>query len=344
MGFEVWNEPDAWAFWGRGVLPVDPVAYTQVLERAYDAVKSVTPWIPVIGGALAGYSSTVPGVHMSVNQFVGEMLQAGAANYMDGISVHLYTGGPTPPAPADYEPPVLWLRSTLSQYGTQMPIWVTESGVSTTGPSAVSETGQAQSLVRLYRWFQSQPDVKAIFIHSLFERWTDPSSAEVGFGLIHQGSQLEPKPAFAALQQAVGGRATTGPQIDITSEPSPGTEPPSQQLRFEGSIPADQSALRNRRLLVNVTCRSTCEVKARGILSAPVQGAKPIIYRLSPTEWSAATGAHATLALRLRRSKSQPSLGRGDHFRDLVQARVSLVARSNAGLTMNRTLQAKLRR
>ena len=102
VGFEIWNEPDAWNYWGRGLLPIDPVAYTNVLSSAHDAIKSVSPSMPVIGGALAPYPTTVAGVHLSVNDFVGAMLRAGAADDMDGISLHPYPSGAAAIDPGAY--------------------------------------------------------------------------------------------------------------------------------------------------------------------------------------------------------------------------------------------------
>jgi hypothetical protein len=224
LGFEIWNEPDAWNFWGRGTLPIDPVAYTHLLASAHDAIKSASPRTPVIGGAIAPYPTTVAGVHLSVSDFVGAMLRAGAASYMDGISLHPYASGPGAVDASTYAGPVNWLRNTLSRYGANTPIWITESGISTTGSNAASEQGQAQSLLSLYHWFQAQPDVKALFIHSLFERWTDASSREVGFGLIHQGPTLQPKPAFYALQQATGGAPET-PQPAPAPRPAASPQP-----------------------------------------------------------------------------------------------------------------------
>lgn len=47
-GFEIWNEPNLPGFW-KGT----PEQYAQMLNLAYDAIKSVNPNLPVISGGLA---------------------------------------------------------------------------------------------------------------------------------------------------------------------------------------------------------------------------------------------------------------------------------------------------
>ncbi len=215
LGFEVWNEPDTWAYWGRGVVPIDPVAYTAVLTRAHSAVKSVNTSTPVVGGALAAYPSTLDGLHMSVDEFVGGMMRAGAAKYMDAISLHDYTVGPTPPGRAEWAIPPGWMRAALASSGVSLPIWITESGVSTTGPGAVSDQGQGQGLVELYRWFQAQPDMEALFVHRLYEHGAPLLDRELGYGLMRQDlwGRWKPKPAFDAL------RAVTHQSAPPATEP-----------------------------------------------------------------------------------------------------------------------------
>lgn len=334
LGFEIWNEPDAWAFWGRGVLPIDPAAYTGVLAAAHDAIKAESPSMPVIGGAIAPYPSTVLGVHVSVSDFVGGMLDAGAAQYMDAVSLHPYAGGPTPPSPAIYERPVNWLRSTLALRGVSLPIWITESGVSTTGEGAVSEAGQAQALVNLYRWFQAQPDVDALFIHSLFERWTNPSSREVGFGLIHQTQDR--KPAFYALREAIRA-APLAMAPTPSSNQAVGAGPSG--LALEASLPAGQAVARNRNLRVVVECQGPCSIQAQGSLTVRSRSGAVTTYRLATA--SSDTARVTTLRMKLR-SKARKALSRIRSER--LTAEVTLDALGARGAVATRTLSAGVKR
>src|SRR5690349_13964571 len=47
--YEVWNEPNAITFWN----PVDPVAYTHLLQSGYTAIKAEDPDAVVVGGVVA---------------------------------------------------------------------------------------------------------------------------------------------------------------------------------------------------------------------------------------------------------------------------------------------------
>ena len=88
--YEVWNEWNGGFGLGRwpACLPTcaDGVMYTDLLCRTYRAVKAVRPSAKVVGGATAR-------IDMS---FITKMLNAGAGNCMDALSVHPYVwGAPT---------------------------------------------------------------------------------------------------------------------------------------------------------------------------------------------------------------------------------------------------------
>ena len=325
LGFEVWNEPDAWAFWGRGVVPIDPAAYTRVLARAQGAVESVDPCTPVIGGALATYPTTSPGVHMSVSEFVGGMVNAGAANHMDAISLHDYALGPTPPGPAQWTIPPNWVRGALASNGVRIPIWITESGVSTTGLDGVSEQGQAQSLGDLFSWFQAQPDIEALFTHRLVEHGTNPLERELGYGLVHPGT-FAAKPAFSAMRAAI---AAIG-------------QPTDPRGALQASIPVRQKVTRRGKLKVTVRCLECCSVRADGKLRLRVRGAGKRHYRLRSDESSLTGNGPAILELQLRRKQRRVLRRSADRIRGRLRAVVTVVATDSTGTTQRRRIKAKL--
>jgi hypothetical protein len=82
------------------------------------------------------------------------------------------------------------------------PLWVTETGISTTGFDERfrrTEADQATGIVDLYRRLKPEPDVNAILINSLVDQLADPG--ENGFGLVR--ADLSRKPAYCALAMAV---------------------------------------------------------------------------------------------------------------------------------------------
>jgi hypothetical protein len=322
LGFEIWNEPDASAFWGRGVVPVDPIAYSKVLRRASEAVKATNSCAPVIGGALAAYPSTGDG-HLSVHDFLAGMFAAGAVQDMDAISFHDYPSGPNPPGVPQWRAPVEWVRQELASRHLRMPLWITEAGVSTTGESAVSDAGQAQSLSDLLLWTRSQPDVGALFIHSLFDSGTNPVDGETGYGLIRVGPAPGPKTAYGALQ--------TLAKDEPVATPS---------LAFHGRIPVQQDVARTGKVRVVTHCLSCCTVQARGKIRVPVHGKGLVAIRLRPAKAHLTSSKRKVLKLRLR--KSQVKLFARERLGKRVRVVVQLEARTGRGI-QTRHLRARLK-
>ena len=89
--------------------------------------------MPVIGGALANWQVTSGG-KISALEFATALFNAGAAGYMDAISIHPYPQTFTPLDHTIFQPRD---RARCGRRGRRSaprtPIWLTELGVSTTG-------------------------------------------------------------------------------------------------------------------------------------------------------------------------------------------------------------------
>lgn len=102
---EVWNEPNIDREWPAGTI--NGGNYTQMLARAFNAIKSRNPNTLVISGAPAptGFfgaaGCTAAGCNDDV--FMQQMAQAGAAQYMDCIGLH-YNEGIVPPNQSSGDP------------------------------------------------------------------------------------------------------------------------------------------------------------------------------------------------------------------------------------------------
>lgn len=202
LGIEIWNEPNLATFWaggsGSGVRP-DPVRYTQLLEASYRAIKSVDPGMLVVGGALLPKQGPSPSGDVAGYEFARRMFDSGAAAYMDAISLHPYPGsGGSPLAVSTIDQ----IRQVRDQFGAQTPIWLTETGVTTTGPSGASDQDQAALLVELCRAVSIEPGVEAVYIHNLIEQTGPDAGFDAGFGLLRPLSDggLSAKPAYGALR------------------------------------------------------------------------------------------------------------------------------------------------
>jgi uncharacterized membrane protein YgcG len=95
---EVWNEPNIDHEWPEG--QINGATYTQLLAKAYSAIKAANPGTLVISGGPAptGAEAAFPGRVMNDDKFLAQMAAAGAANYMDCVGVHFNSGTTSPNA------------------------------------------------------------------------------------------------------------------------------------------------------------------------------------------------------------------------------------------------------
>ncbi len=100
---EVWNEPNIDAEWPSG--QISAARYTQLLAKAYQAIKAANPATLVISAAPAptGYFGGCSAAGCDDDQFVAGMYAAGAANDMDCLGTH-YNEGVLPPTATSGDP------------------------------------------------------------------------------------------------------------------------------------------------------------------------------------------------------------------------------------------------
>lgn len=100
---EVWNEPNIDREWPSG--QISGATYTELLARAYNAIKSANPSTMVISGAPAptGFFGGCAAGGCDDAVFIQQMAQAGAARYMDCVGLH-YNEGIVPPTQTRNDP------------------------------------------------------------------------------------------------------------------------------------------------------------------------------------------------------------------------------------------------
>ncbi|MCK5921848.1 MAG: hypothetical protein KAG66_12955 [Methylococcales bacterium] len=128
----VGNEPNLSFEWGY--RPTTPQDYVDLLEEVYTAVKSTTPHMQILAGALAPTLEPA-GSPWGLNdlEYLHGMYAAGAADYFDGLAVHAY--GLTFPPEAAPAPDILNFRRVelvrqimLDFDDGETDIFITESG------------------------------------------------------------------------------------------------------------------------------------------------------------------------------------------------------------------------
>jgi polysaccharide biosynthesis protein PslG len=200
--FEIWNEPNVVQFWQP---TPDPAAYTADLVAAYAAIKKVDPSAFVISGGLA--PAATDGTNYSASSFLAAMYAHGAKGSFDALGYHAYS---FPAAPDTYETWSAWsqmtqtrpsIRSIMAENGDYgKPIWITEFGAPSSGPSSVGTTAQNTELAQAITYVKKTKWIGALYIYT----WQDSMVFPVidnWFGLLTEGGS--PKPAYYAVSSAL---------------------------------------------------------------------------------------------------------------------------------------------
>jgi hypothetical protein len=237
--FVVGNEPNLNTFWlpqfGPGGSDPAATGYLDLLARTYDALKSVSSHIQVIGGALAPRGSDRPGTKRdthSPTRFIQDLGAAYKASgrsrpVMDAFSVHPYMRTsklpPTEAHPAsttitiaDYPKLAALLSQAFdgtTQRGSDLPVYYTEFGVQThipaahrapykdlkspSAPDAVDPRTQARYYRQALQLAACQPTVKGLFVFHTFDE-TDLAGWQSGLYYADQ----KPKPSLPAFRKA----------------------------------------------------------------------------------------------------------------------------------------------
>jgi hypothetical protein len=190
---EVWNEPNQTYFWRPGP---DPARYAGLLKATYAAVKAASPSTTVVSGGLADNPDTSAGI--PPKPFAAAMYEHGASGSMDAFAFHAYTH-----VDGLFERTIADMRALHA--GRDVPFWITESGVTTSGAQSgwplawiADPPRQAADLVATLRRVTAMPDVEALILHALVEPPGDPLlSPGVGYGVVTRA--LSPKPAYCAI-------------------------------------------------------------------------------------------------------------------------------------------------
>jgi polysaccharide biosynthesis protein PslG len=199
LGLEVWNEPNWKVFWGG---KPDPRAYGQMFKAAARAIHEANPQMPVLTAGLSPHANTSRQA-TAFPRFLKRIYKSGAAKLADAISAHplpsvSYRGG--------Y---IDRVRMQLGQIQRVMsrhhdrstPIWVTETGVSTTGSEPYSQVEQAKALVDIYTTLRRVHNLPVVVFHR-FRDAPGEKAKEAGWGVVTSSGQR--KPAFCAIAAARG--------------------------------------------------------------------------------------------------------------------------------------------
>jgi hypothetical protein len=227
---EIWNEENHKAFWTTGP---NPAKYAQLLKAAAPAVRAANPDATVLFGGLAfNDHSFLEGVYAAAPDI---------GNYFDAMAAHPYTTGAAPPEEIwkdangriakDSFPGYRELRKTMLAHGDDKPIWLTEFGWATFGPTTaglggVTEATQAEYIVRAYKFIEQDIYVKVAFVYTIRNSWwldVEADTWEDQLGMTHQ--DFTPKLSYNAFKGYVS--RTKSPPAPVPAPRSPSQTPTS---------------------------------------------------------------------------------------------------------------------
>ncbi len=193
--YEVWNEWDIGIGlpepYRRGGSPED---YVRLLRAVYPRIKAVDPEITVLAGA-----STSGGVKRG---WLEEILQRGALDFCDAISIHSYNYNEPFPQRSP-ETCAAWMtevQAMIRSYndGRDVPFYVTEMGwPNHDGRGGTCPQLSASYLARLYLLARQSPSFRGIWWYDFQDDGWDAEYNEHNFGLVRP--DLTPKPGYHVL-------------------------------------------------------------------------------------------------------------------------------------------------
>jgi hypothetical protein len=222
---QIWNEPNLTAEWG--FQRVDAVAYTGMLQEAYQRAKEADPEIVVLTAPLA---ITLEDASMRGNHndliFLEQMYEAGAAAYFDVLSANAFGLDRPPEDPPD--PNILNFRRVelqreiMERYGDAgKPIWINEYGWNAAPASfpeeiltweRVTEEEQAEYTVRGITWGRENWPWLGVVNIWYFRQVGDVSPDRPAYYFALVDPEFNPRPVYDAVRRAAAGGQSEPPE------------------------------------------------------------------------------------------------------------------------------------
>jgi hypothetical protein len=240
--WEIWNEPNHTGFWRAADAAA---AYAELLKAAYPAVKAADPAATVVGGSLSH----------SDHAFTQRLYDLGVKGSFDAFAVHPYTDDVSPLDPRStidarysFVGGVPKIREVMLRNGDDRPLWLTESGWSTSTSrtsdpwrNGVSEPTQAlflrQQAEQVARW----PWVRVNVWFNLLDMGSNREDLYTNCGLWRVDGT--PKPAWTAFREAAAILAAPGAPATVPDPPAaPAAVMPAPMPAPAGDAPSPRPA------------------------------------------------------------------------------------------------------
>jgi hypothetical protein len=218
--YEIWNEPNTYLFWAP---KPDPLAYTRLLQAAYQGIKAADPNATVVGGVLISISD-YGDLGINPVNYLQQMYDAGAAGNFDALSFHPYQytlpftqGGPYGNLSAINQMGLMHQIMVANGDGNKL-IWSTEYGEPT---SVVDEATQAAFIQDYLNGWSQIPYAGPSFIYTTRDRNSASTVADDTLGVLRDDWTW--KPAASVIQQWTATHPQTPPPVTLTAATDPTT-------------------------------------------------------------------------------------------------------------------------
>ena len=236
--WEIWNEPNQAHWWKP---KPDPWAYTDLLRRAYAAIKAEDPNATVVAAGMAPAPDSADGSEINAVTFARRMYQSGAKGNFDALAMHPYNYPVEPMYPASwnaFSSTTPAIHQVMEENGDGWKkVWLTEYGAPTSGPRAISEGAQAEFLVKAYDQVVKWPWAGPLFYYSYRDQGWDANNTDDNFGLIRRDWRW--KAGMSAFRDEMNkpraGQSRLGPGQQLPS----GSRLISADLRYNLTMQGD---------------------------------------------------------------------------------------------------------
>jgi hypothetical protein len=134
--WQVWNEPNIPVYWPSGP---DAGEYVELLSAVAAAIRKVDRHAEIVAAGMAESDLGVP-----FSDFLTDMYESDAEPAFDTLAVHAFAGDPEGTVRAVED-----ARKIVSENGDDAPIWVTEFGWASGGPSSPFTVGASRQATNI---------------------------------------------------------------------------------------------------------------------------------------------------------------------------------------------------
>ncbi|NWJ47722.1 MAG: hypothetical protein HXX08_17860 [Chloroflexi bacterium] len=185
--WEIWNEPSDTKYFNIADFNQRAQNYAQLLQVSYDTIKGIDGGLQVVTGGISGFD--VP--------FLEEVIARGGSGKFDILGVHPYVNFPASPESKYWSDTQLaYFEAFAARVGK--PVWATEFGWDTRGPTSVDENRQANYIARA----SVEGLASALQKMFIYQFRDDGVNLQDGYGIV-RNDWVTPKPAYVVYKNLI---------------------------------------------------------------------------------------------------------------------------------------------